>query len=70
MEQPSTSLVIEKIQDLLLDTQDVEDFLRCTRDEAMNLIKSASSTRNVKLRDVALAIVESAGGGTLKTHFS
>lgn len=39
-------------------------------DEAMNLIKSASSPHNVKLRDVALAIVESAGGGTLKTHFS
>ena len=43
---------------------------RCTQDEAMDLIKSASSTRNMKLRDVALAIVESAGGGTLKTHFS
>jgi hypothetical protein len=43
---------------------------RCTQDEAIELIKSASSSRNVKLRDVALAIVESAGGGTLKTHFS
>jgi hypothetical protein len=43
---------------------------RCTQDEAMDLIKSASSTRNVKLRDVAAAIVESASGGTLKTHFS
>lgn len=41
-----------------------------TRDKAMNLIKSASSTRNVKHRDVAAAIVQSAGGGTPKTHFS
>lgn len=43
---------------------------RCSQDEAIELIKSASSTRNVKLREVAAAIVESAGGGPLKTHFS
>ncbi len=43
---------------------------RCSQDEAIALLKSASSTRNVKLRDVAQAIVESAGGGRLKTHFS
>jgi hypothetical protein len=43
---------------------------RCSQEEAINLLKSASSTRNVKLRDVAQAIVESAGGGQLKTHFS
>ncbi|MCU1517386.1 MAG: hypothetical protein JWQ75_2107 [Pseudarthrobacter sp.] len=43
---------------------------RCSQEEAITLLKSASSTRNVKLRDVAQAIVESAGGGPLKTHFS
>ncbi|MBT2532278.1 GAF and ANTAR domain-containing protein [Arthrobacter sp. ISL-48] len=43
---------------------------RCSQDEAIELIKSASSTRNVKLREVAAAIVESAGGGPLRTHFS
>jgi hypothetical protein len=42
---------------------------RCSQDEAIELLKSASSSRNVKLRDVALSVVESAGGGTLKTHF-
>ncbi|UZX04544.1 GAF and ANTAR domain-containing protein [Arthrobacter sp. CDRTa11] len=42
---------------------------RCSQDEAIELIKSASSTRNVKLREVAAAIVESAGGGPVKTHF-
>ena len=36
---------------------------RCSQEDAINLIKSASSTRNLKLRDVAAAIVESAGGG-------
>jgi hypothetical protein len=42
---------------------------RCSQEDAINLIKSASSTRNLKLRDVAVAIVESAGGGTVTTHF-
>ena len=42
---------------------------RCSQEDAINLIKSASSTRNLKLRDVAAAIVESAGGGTVTTHF-
>jgi GAF domain-containing protein len=42
---------------------------RCSQEEAIELIKSASSTRNVKLREVAAAIVDSAGGGSLKTHF-
>ena len=42
---------------------------RCSQEDAINLIKSASSTRNLKLRDVAAAIVESAGGGPLATHF-
>jgi hypothetical protein len=42
---------------------------RCSQEDAINLIKSASSTRNLKLRDVATAIVESAGGGPVTTHF-
>jgi hypothetical protein len=42
---------------------------RCSQEDAINLIKSASSTRNLKLRDVAAAIVKSAGGGPLTTHF-
>ncbi len=42
---------------------------RCTQQEAMDLIKKASSNRNVKLRVVAQAIVESAGGGPVQTYF-
>jgi hypothetical protein len=42
---------------------------RCSQEEAIGLIKSASSNRNTKLREVAAAIVESAGGGQLSTHF-
>ncbi|UKA50085.1 GAF and ANTAR domain-containing protein [Arthrobacter sp. FW305-123] len=42
---------------------------RCTQQEAMELIKKASSNRNVKLRVVAQAIVESAGGGQVQTYF-
>lgn len=42
---------------------------RCSQEDAINLIKSASSTRNLKLRDVAAAIVDSAGGGPMTTHF-
>jgi hypothetical protein len=42
---------------------------RCTQVEAMELIKKASSNRNVKLRVVAQAIVESAGAGPIQTVF-
>jgi hypothetical protein len=42
---------------------------RCSQDEAFNILKSASSSRNIKLRDVASAIVESAGAGPVSTHF-
>ncbi|MFP3581005.1 GAF and ANTAR domain-containing protein [Arthrobacter sp. fls2-241-R2A-200] len=42
---------------------------RCTQVEAMELIKKASSNRNIKLRAVAQAIVESAGGGQVQTYF-
>ncbi len=43
---------------------------RCSQAEAVELIKKASSNRNVKLRDVAQAIVDSAGGGPVQTHFT
>lgn len=42
---------------------------RCSQEEAVRLLMSASSTRNMKLRDVAAAVVRSAGGGDLQTHF-
>ena len=42
---------------------------RCSQQEAFDLIKAASNNRNMKLRDVAAAIVESAGGGKVITHF-
>lgn len=42
----------------------------CTQAEAVELIKRASSNRNIKLREVAQAIVNSAGGGPVETHFS
>ncbi len=43
---------------------------RCSQADALELIKRASSNRNVKLRDVAASIVESAGGGSVSTHFT
>jgi hypothetical protein len=43
---------------------------RCSQAEAMDIIKKASSNRNVKLRDVAQAIVDTAGGGPIATHFT
>ncbi|MDN3935718.1 GAF and ANTAR domain-containing protein [Arthrobacter sp. YD4] len=43
---------------------------RCTQDEAFAMIKAASNHRNIKLRDVAASIVESAGGGKVTTHFA
>ncbi|WP_120521662.1 GAF and ANTAR domain-containing protein [Arthrobacter celericrescens] len=43
---------------------------RCSQAEAMEIIKKASSNRNVKLRDVAQAIVDKAGGGPIATHFT
>lgn len=42
---------------------------RCSQEEAVRLLMSASSTRNMKLRDVAAQVVRSAGGGDLQTHF-
>lgn len=41
---------------------------KCSQDEAANILKSASNSRNIKLRDLAAATVESTGGPA-KTHF-
>jgi GAF domain-containing protein len=42
---------------------------RCSQDEAFELLKSASSARNIKLHVVAAGIVESLGQGPARTHF-
>lgn len=42
---------------------------RCSQDAAMNILKSASSTRNVKLRDVAAAVLASISNEKVRTHF-
>jgi AmiR/NasT family two-component response regulator len=42
---------------------------RCSQEEAFALLKAASSTRNIKLRAVAMTIVESLGQGPAKTHY-
>ncbi|WP_347111041.1 GAF and ANTAR domain-containing protein [Paenarthrobacter sp. S56] len=42
----------------------------CTQKEAIDMLVKASSERNIKLRDLAAAIVHTAGGGAPKTHFT
>jgi AmiR/NasT family two-component response regulator len=42
---------------------------RCSQDEAFGILQSASNTRNMKLRDVASAIVASTGNSAPRTHF-
>ena len=43
---------------------------RCSQEAALQILKSASSTRNIKLRDVALTIAASVSSGSgLATHF-
>ncbi|WP_445153411.1 GAF and ANTAR domain-containing protein [Arthrobacter sp. Hor0625] len=42
---------------------------RCSQAEAFELLKAASSTRNVKLHTVASAIVDGLGHGPARTHF-
>jgi len=42
---------------------------RCSQAEAFELLKTASSTRNVKLHAVASAIVDGLGQGPTRTHF-
>lgn len=42
---------------------------RCSQDEAFEMLKSASSARNIKLHVVAAGVVESLGQGPARTHF-
>lgn len=41
----------------------------CTQEEAFTILRSASNSRNIKLRELASSIVESTGGNTADTHF-
>ncbi|MHA7154667.1 GAF and ANTAR domain-containing protein [Arthrobacter sp. TMN-50] len=42
---------------------------RCSQGEAVKILKAASSARNIKLRDVASAVVASANQAPTATHF-
>ena len=42
---------------------------RCSQEEAFELLKAASSTRNIKLHSVATSIVDSLGQGPARTHY-
>ena len=42
---------------------------RCSQAEAFDLLKAASSARNIKLHVVAAGVVESLGKGPARTHF-
>ncbi len=42
---------------------------RCSQQEAFNLLKAASSTRNSKLHSVAAAVVSALGQGPAQTHY-
>ncbi|WP_417215812.1 ANTAR domain-containing protein [Arthrobacter sp.] len=42
---------------------------RCNQEEAFSILQRASSTRNMKLRDVAMRIVENVAPGDVGTHF-
>ncbi|WP_457967848.1 GAF and ANTAR domain-containing protein [Arthrobacter sp. D1-29] len=42
---------------------------RCSQDEAFGILKTASSTRNSKLHDVAAAVVNALGQGPARTHY-
>ena len=42
---------------------------RCSQSEAFELLKAASSARNIKLHAVAAGVVESLGKGPARTHF-
>jgi GAF domain-containing protein len=42
---------------------------RCSHDEAMRILRSASSGRNVKLHDVAVRVLRSIGQDVPDTHF-
>lgn len=42
---------------------------RCSQREAFEILKTASSTRNAKLHDVAAAVVNALGQGPARTHY-
>ncbi|MCD5344419.1 GAF and ANTAR domain-containing protein [Arthrobacter sp. AK04] len=42
---------------------------RCSQQDAFDILKTASSTRNSKLHDVAAAVVNSLGQGPARTHY-
>ncbi|BCW20464.1 RNA-binding protein [Arthrobacter sp. NtRootA9] len=42
---------------------------RCSQHDAFEILKTASSTRNSKLHDVASAVVNSLGQGPARTHY-
>lgn len=42
---------------------------RCSQEEAMSILKAASSARNLKVRDVAASVLQSLGQGPGRTHF-
>lgn len=42
---------------------------RCSQDAAMTILKTASSARNVKLREVAASVLQTLGQGPATTHF-
>jgi GAF domain-containing protein len=42
---------------------------RCSQDEAFNILKNASSSRNIKLREVAAGVVASIDRGPVQTAF-
>ena len=42
---------------------------RCSQDEAFSILRSASSRSNIKLRELAVRIVESVGETQPRTHF-
>lgn len=41
----------------------------CDQDEGFRILRSASNSRNIKLRELATSIVEKTGGNTPSTHF-
>lgn len=42
---------------------------RCTQEQAFDILRAASSNRNVKLRDLAAELVATVGQGPATTHF-
>lgn len=42
---------------------------RCSQEDAFAILKTASSTRNTKLHDVAAAVVNALGQGPARTHY-